>query len=675
MTLPEKPLYHTTNFGNTFYNGCGKSDCEGERIRSFDYCIVHLSEDEGNQYATRLLNGEDELVISSTTVDMNFVKEWIDRVSSVVDGVKTISVPLKMQDTILIGNLEFRDIRFIYDVNLIKLYAYAVRMFGVTIDQTLRLDEAELESELTLGDKCRIGNLSLSGCQTRNFGLSGNSIVHGRIDGNEFSAVSTHMSDVNIRGEVSFRGASLCATEYGGVHISAQFESAVDFTGCGFRGEAQFGTQPGNSPPIIPTSFGKGVKFDGAVFGSESFGSLTMSNCTFEGVTSFRNAEVFGAISFIDTKFLQAADLSKIKVRKAPYTRGELPFYTPSAAFTMRRTIFESSYSVGADVDGEAIVEDVTFPSAADEFSISASGTARFSRLNLASFSTIAISSKELVTVDQVQMQGGGEVRVSGARFAMTNCTCAQPVLALHVAGEQEVDNSTILATLKGTNCDGLTLSGFDYGQTNFLGATKLDSLIVTGEFTLRSTSGWRARRSVLAEEAIARASREHWNRLAGTPDKGNHPPSELRHLAAVYRALRKGREDQKDQPGSADFYYGEMEMRRLSSPPRIERGILTLYWLVSGYGLRAWRALTLLALVILSSALLLSLFPLRSNAPEHPSGFGSALLFSLQSGLSLSGSAEQYSQVAQTFQMILRVVVPVLIALAVLAVRGRVKR
>ena len=33
--------------------------------------------------------------------------------------------------------------------------------------------------------------------------------------------------------------------------------------------------------------------------------------------------------------------------------------------------------------------------------------------------------------------------------------------------------------------------------------------------------------------------------------------------LAAVYRELRKGREDAKDEPGAADFYYGEMEMRR----------------------------------------------------------------------------------------------------------------
>jgi DNA invertase Pin-like site-specific DNA recombinase len=30
-----------------------------------------------------------------------------------------------------------------------------------------------------------------------------------------------------------------------------------------------------------------------------------------------------------------------------------------------------------------------------------------------------------------------------------------------------------------------------------------------------------------------------------------------------IYRALRKAQEDKKNEPGAADFYYGEMEMRR----------------------------------------------------------------------------------------------------------------
>src|SRR5512132_3081652 len=72
-----------------------------------------------------------------------------------------------------------------------------------------------------------------------------------------------------------------------------------------------------------------------------------------------------------------------------------------------------------------------------------------------------------------------------------------------------------------------------------------------------------------------------------------DNTPSVLgaKRIAGLYRALRKDYEDSKNEPGAADFYYGEMEMRRLASATAWgERVILTLYWLVSGYGLRGMR-------------------------------------------------------------------------------------
>ncbi|TXC99969.1 hypothetical protein FS847_01620 [Streptomyces sp. ISID311] len=47
-------------------------------------------------------------------------------------------------------------------------------------------------------------------------------------------------------------------------------------------------------------------------------------------------------------------------------------------------------------------------------------------------------------------------------------------------------------------------------------------------------------------------------------PDNPDTVPG-LATLTSVYRQLRKAREDALDQPGAADFYYGEMEMRRHS--------------------------------------------------------------------------------------------------------------
>jgi hypothetical protein len=42
-------------------------------------------------------------------------------------------------------------------------------------------------------------------------------------------------------------------------------------------------------------------------------------------------------------------------------------------------------------------------------------------------------------------------------------------------------------------------------------------------------------------------------------------PDLEASQVAAVYRDLRRSFEGRSNEPGAADFYYGEMEMRRRS--------------------------------------------------------------------------------------------------------------
>jgi hypothetical protein len=98
---------------------------------------------------------------------------------------------------------------------------------------------------------------------------------------------------------------------------------------------------------------------------------------------------------------------------------------------------------------------------------------------------------------------------------------------------------------------------------------------------------------------------------LAGARRPG---PAEL---AAIYRWLRKGREDAKNEPGAADLYYGEMEMRRYApTTPRAERLLLGLYWLTAGYALRASRAMATLAVVLAAVTVLLALWGLPPATP-----------------------------------------------------------
>jgi hypothetical protein len=104
--------------------------------------------------------------------------------------------------------------------------------------------------------------------------------------------------------------------------------------------------------------------------------------------------------------------------------------------------------------------------------------------------------------------------------------------------------------------------------------------------------------------------------------------------LAELYRALRKAQEDSKNEPGAADFYYGEMEMRRLDRlTPWAERVILWLYWLVSGYGLRGLRALAWLVTAVVGLAGLLQAIGFNSGDP----GFRDALIYAAQSTISIA--------------------------------------
>ncbi|NUU25958.1 MAG: hypothetical protein HOV68_31330 [Streptomycetaceae bacterium] len=179
--------------------------------------------------------------------------------------------------------------------------------------------------------------------------------------------------------------------------------------------------------------------------------------------------------------------------------------------------------------------------------------------------------------------------------------------------------------------------------------------------------------------------------------------------LAPVYRALRKAFEDAKNEPGATDFYYGEMEMRRNDRDDTtvVERRILTAYWLLSGYGLRAGRAFGWLLATMATSVLLLMLWGLPANAPKpHTTGTlpatgqrldlvtdspdadlntaysqrvtaaraekaGRIVLNSV-----IFRSSEQDLTTAGTYiEMASRITEPLLLGLAALAIRGRVKR
>ena len=136
--------------------------------------------------------------------------------------------------------------------------------------------------------------------------------------------------------------------------------------------------------------------------------------------------------------------------------------------------------------------------------------------------------------------------------------------------------------------------------------------------------------------------------------------------MANVYRSLRKAFEDSKNEAGAGDFYYGEMEMRRHSTEnPRAERTILWVYWLLSGYGQRAARAIAALVVLIATVGTLLAVWG-QPAAEAAQIAVGAVVL---------REPGAELTEAGQWTVMVARVLGPVLLALAILAVRARVKR
>jgi hypothetical protein len=290
----------------------------------------------------------------------------------------------------------------------------------------------------------------------------------------------------------------------------------------------------------------------------------------------------------------------------------------------------------------------------------------------------------------------------------------------------QRADRARVVS-LRRANVEHLTLAKVDLRACRFFGAHNLHALSVESadSFALSPARFGRARRQAIAEEHEFRAGAggsraKSW--FAG-PTRGSvHAGADDRpsafQIASVYRGLRRGQEDSKNEPGAADFYYGEMEMRRKHDPPgspaqqapgdppldmpagsRAERGIITAYWLLSGYGLRASRAFLALAVTVLLFTVLFHLYgfqdrdkpfarPTQVVASERlpfppPTGDVLDALISTDAWSYSAGTAtaivgapdSQLRRAGRVLRVGLRIVGPMLIGLGLLALRGRVKR
>ena len=254
-----------------------------------------------------------------------------------------------------------------------------------------------------------------------------------------------------------------------------------------------------------------------------------------------------------------------------------------------------------------------------------------------------------------------------------------------------------------GSDLGTLVVSGLDVRALRFEGAEGIDGMnIESGASFEPSPRGPRTHREAIAEEHRMRSEGHCGGNWLGPacedPAVGEWPLVGKRELARIYRGLRKAREDARDRPGSADFYYGEMEMRRLDARGRLGQGggaavwllnagnllLLELYRLIGGYGLRPSRSLLLFVALALGTAAVvdghslihteiarLGKLPLLEEV-----GFEQSLVFVLRSALLLpTSSGLALSTGAEWIQIGARLLGPVLLGLFAFGLRARVHR
>ncbi|MFB7335989.1 pentapeptide repeat-containing protein [Streptomyces adustus] len=474
------------------------------------------------------------------------------------------------------------------------------------------------------------------------------------------------------------------------------------------------------------------ARFDGAQFsGPAWFGGAQLSDARFDGAQFSGDAWFARAQFSVDAQFNGAHFSGTARFDRAQFAgtaRFDEAHFSGDARFDRARFCGDARFE-GARLDGVSVLGPLV--------------CARQVVLSRTVFGlpvTLEIAAQEL-ECERTRWESTATVRVRYAAVDLSHAVLSAPVAVIahptpFTSGSLPVLEDLLtgsdrvrVASVQGVDAAHLVLTDTDLSDCLFSGAFHLDQIRLEGRTTFAPTpTGWHrrgirpvrfTRRRTLAEEHHWRA---HTDRLPVPPPShtaaprqwrtGPHPIDPARipdpeDVAALYRQLRKAFEDGKNEPGAADFYYGECEMRRhdLTGTPKSERRLLWGYWLLSGYGLRASRALTWLLAAMSLTVLLLMGIGLPSHDPDPATTgtlHGSSISLNTNTpdpalhggwqkrmtwtrtekatrvainSVIFRSSGQNLTTTGTYIEMTSRLLEPTLLALGLLAIRGRIKR
>ncbi|MFI5887985.1 pentapeptide repeat-containing protein [Streptomyces sp. NPDC051554] len=526
----------------------------------------------------------------------------------------------------------------------------------------------------------------------------------------------------------------------------AQFSGDAEFSGAQFSGPARFGGAQFSGPARFDEARFSGYTwFDGAQFSADA----AFGRAQFSADASFDRVQFSGDASFGDARFSGYAEFGGAQF-SGPARFGRVRFSGDAsfgdARFSAEARFYEVQFSDDVVFDGAKFCSGVLFNGAQFGGATSFGPMVCAGRVDLAGAvfgapATLEIAARE-VRCERTRWDSTATIRLRFATVHLSHAVLSAPVaVTAHPTSFETriglpVDESLLtgstevrVASVQGVDAAHLVLTDTDLTDCLFSGSFHLDQLRLEGRTTFAPTpSGWHhsgvwpvrwTRRRTLAEE-------HHWRaQTTGQPAPSLGPPALSRQwcpgphhtdpaltpdpvdVAALYRQLRKAFEDGKNEPGAADFYYGECEMRRhdTTSTPKGERRLLWAYWLLSGYGLRASRATGWLLAAMTITVLLLMTFGLPTHDPDPATTgtlHGSKISLTTTSpdpalhggwpqrmtgpraekatriavnSVVFRSSGQNLTTAGTYIEMASRLLEPTLLALAALAVRGRIKR
>ncbi|MEU1934356.1 pentapeptide repeat-containing protein [Streptomyces coeruleorubidus] len=514
----------------------------------------------------------------------------------------------------------------------------------------------------------------------------------------------------------------------------------ADFSGSTFEVPARFNQ----------ARFAGPTRFTNCTF----LGAADFNHAEFEGMATFETSIFHGEVDFVGSDFNKLADFERCKfMESARFSASRFRVaavfrYTgfEAGAFFSQSRFEQHARFTSATFKAVARLEECSFSQFTEFDSVTFAGACHFngsvfessaelgplrchSELDLshcAFKSPITITAvSDSVKCERTRWESTAALRLRHSDLDLTDAVLNFPVAATSQSGQFSLAPNGLdqpelrVLSLRGVDCSLLTLSDADLTHCQFQGAIHLDQLRIEGRHCFGRPPNTRcwirgvpfkwAQRQVIVEEILWRREPERPSSLRSGwhfPQERTHGQPDLSTVAVIYRQLRKAREDAKDEPGAADFYYGEMEMRRHGRKwDEAERWLLQAYWLLSGYGLRASRALGWLVLAMMTTVLLMMGFGLPQDSPKQeaigtvpPGGgevtfeidkddpqnptydrftgkrFEKALSVTLNSVVFRS-SGQDLTTAGGYIEMASRFSEPVLLGLAVLAIRGRVKR